>query len=86
MGSTNETHCPACGAYMPRSLDGSRRVHSCDRTPPLDGLPPNLFACPTCGGHGASRWGCWGTPERPHDHAFMQPIHELVRASRSQTA
>lgn len=64
---------------MPLTLSGDKRVHSCDRTAPQDGLPPNLFACPICGGHGAARWGCVGSPQHPHRKTFMRPIHELVR-------
>jgi hypothetical protein len=75
----NVTHCPHCGCYMPMNLAGTQRLHDCDRTPPLDGLPPTLYACPVCGGHGASRWGCWGSDEHPHEHAYMRPVHELVR-------
>lgn len=77
--SDDATHCRACGQYMPLTLAGAARVHDCDRTPPLDGLPPTIYACPTCGGHGASAWGCWGTPERPHPHVYMRPIHTLIR-------
>lgn len=73
------THCARCGEYMPLTLAGDHRIHGCDRTPPLDGLPTTIYACPVCGGHGASRWGCWGTKERPHEHAYMRPVHELVR-------
>jgi predicted RNA-binding Zn-ribbon protein involved in translation (DUF1610 family) len=77
-----DSYCPNCGIYMPLALNGSQRIHGCDRTPPLDGLPPTIYACPRCGGHGASRWGCWGTKDHPHDHAYMQPVHELVRSLR----
>lgn len=73
------TNCPACGEYMPMTMSEKRRIHYCDRTPPLDGLPTTVYACPVCGGHGASRWGCWGSESHPHDHAFMRPVHELVR-------
>lgn len=75
----DESHCNACGKYIPLTLDETRRVHCCDRTPPLDGLPATIYACPVCAGHGASCWGCWGTIARPHPHTFMRPIHELIR-------
>jgi hypothetical protein len=78
-------YCLACGEYMPKTLDGSRCVHECDRTPPLDGLPPNIYACPICGGHAARRYGCWGTEQRPHAHAYMQPVHELARTASQAT-
>lgn len=72
-------YCVACGEYAPMTLDGTARVHHCDRTPPSDGLPPNLYVCPVCWGHGASRWGCWGTVEKPHAHAYMQPLREVIQ-------
>lgn len=75
----SDAYCRACGCYAPLSLDGNRRVHGCDRTPPADGLPATIYACPICAGHGACAWGCWGTEERPHEHAYMRPIHEIVR-------
>lgn len=81
-GEPGEAHCPRCGEYMPMRLNGRERVHGCDRTPPSDGLPTTIYACPTCGGHGRSAWGCEGTAENPHPHAYMQPVHELVRAAR----
>lgn len=71
-------YCERCGRYMPLTLDGARRVHECERTKPLDDLPFGICACPVCGGYGRSRWGCWGSREHPHEHAFMIPIHELV--------
>lgn len=74
-----ETHCPACGEYRPMRLNEQGRVHHCDRTPPADGLPTNVCACPTCGGVALHRYGCWGTRENPHPHAYMLPIHELVK-------
>jgi hypothetical protein len=76
--SQSDTHCPRCGCYAPMSLGGERGACGCGRTAPLDGLPPTIYACPVCAGHGRSRWGCWGSLERPHDHAFMEPIHELI--------
>ena len=36
--------------------------------------------CAICGGYAPGRYGCWGTTEHPHEHAFMKPIHELVRS------
>lgn len=47
-------------------------------TPPLDGLPATIYVCRVCGGHGASRWGCWGRPDLPHDHVYMEPLHEII--------
>jgi hypothetical protein len=70
-------NCPNCGVYMPLTLDEKRRVHECDRTPPID-LPFGVCACPTCGGYAPFRAGCWGTKAHPHPHAYMRPIHELV--------
>jgi hypothetical protein len=78
-----EGYCPACGKYMPFTLDGEQRVHDCGRTPPLDGLPIAVCACPICGGHGRYRWGCWGSDEHPHEHAHMRPIHELIRGQNT---
>ena len=77
----SDGYCPKCGAYMPLTLDGTCRVHQCHRTPPLGGLPHGICACPICGGYGPGRYGCWGTIGDPHDHAYMRPIHELVRAA-----
>ena len=71
-------YCTACGEYAPKSLDGSRRIHECDATPPLDGMPPIVTVCPTCGRAGRYRWGCWGTTEHPHEHTFMVTTRELV--------
>lgn len=79
----SEDHCPACGHYLPMRIDGTGRVdHECDRTPPLDGLPPTIYVCPVCAGHGRCRYGCWGTRANPHAHAYMEPLHELVRGAR----
>lgn len=77
--ATEEKNCPSCGHYMPLTLDGTRRVHECERTAPLDGLPFGICACPVCGGYALYRYGCWGSKENPHPHAYMRPIHELVR-------
>jgi hypothetical protein len=71
-------NCPACGCYVPRALNGRQIDCGCGRTPPSDGLPFQIFACPKCGGHGKHAWGCWGTAGRPHPHAFMRPIHKLI--------
>jgi hypothetical protein len=81
MGDSDEGNCRACGEYMPMNLAGTARVHECERTPPLDGLPPVVCVCPTCGGVGRYRYGCWGTVTRPHEHAFMVPTHELIAAT-----
>lgn len=76
---SDDPYCTACGCYVPRTLAGDRNGCSCGRTPPMDGLPANIFVCPVCLGHGASRWGCWGTRERPHEHAFMVPMLDLLK-------
>lgn len=73
-----EATCECCNAYMPLNLAGTARVHDCDFTPPSDGLPHGVCACPVCGGYGLYRWGCVGTEKNPHEHAFMMPIRELV--------
>lgn len=72
-------YCPACGQYAPMTLDGAARVHHCDRTPPACGLPPNIYVCPRCYGHGIGRLGCWGTQQRPHAHCYMQPVVEVIQ-------
>jgi hypothetical protein len=69
--------CPKCGEYMPLTLDETRRIHHCHRTPPID-LPHGICVCPVCGGYAPFRAGCWGTKEDPHPHAYMRPIHEVV--------
>jgi hypothetical protein len=79
-------YCEACGVYVPRRHNGARVEHDCDRTPPVGKLPPTLFACPTCGGHGASAFGCWGTLARPHEHVFMERVHEIVADRARLTA
>lgn len=76
---SDSAFCDRCGQYMPMRLSGESRVHGCDRTPPLDGLPPTIYACPVCAGHSLHRYGCIGTQENPHPNAFMKPIHELIR-------
>lgn len=81
----DEGHCKACGEYIPKTLAGDQSQHDCGRTPPLDHLPPTIYVCPVCGGHGRSRWGCWGTAAHPHDHIYMRPVHELVQELRNLT-
>lgn len=71
-------YCPGCGRYMPKTLNGDQTTCACGRTPPADHLPPNLYACPICRGFAAHPLGCWGTREKPHEHAYMEPIYDAL--------
>ena len=76
--ASDESYCPNCGCYKPRTLAGDRPDCGCGRTPPLDGLSPNICVCPVCGGVALRRYGCWGSKSKPHPHAYMRMAHELV--------
>lgn len=79
--SDTNGYCTACGRYQPKTLGGDETACDCGRTPPASNLPPNIYVCPTCHGHGANPLGCWGTSAKPHEHAFMRPMLELLRGS-----
>ena len=68
---------------MPMQLNGERRVDcGCRRTPPVGDVPVNVCVCVQCGGHGSGRFGCWGTPDKPHEHCYAIPVHELASMYR----
>jgi hypothetical protein len=77
-------YCTACGMYVPMTIadNDDRIAHDCGRTPPTN-MPVAIYACPTCFAYGDARWGCWGTTQHPHPHAYMEPVYDLLAAASS---
>lgn len=83
MAAIVDPHCAGCGRYQPMRVNETGRVDcGCGRTPPASGLPANIFVCPACGGHAASKLGCWGTPYGAHEHCYMVNVYDLARELR----
>lgn len=83
----DQSYCPGCGCYMPMRLNGTSRVDcGCERNPPMLDAPINIYFCPSCGRSASGRWGCWGTPERPHEHVYCVQVYEEWKAGRFHLA